>query len=66
MPDDPRPTDPEARGLAEIARQVEDAIRSGRADAELEASEEARQAAIESIIRAERIDPRKRHRPMTF
>lgn len=61
MSDHPNPTEIES-----IRRQVEEAIKSGRTDSELESSREVRQAALRAIIEAERVDPKRLRRPITI
>jgi hypothetical protein len=58
---------PEAEvDLQGIADQVQQAIESGRTDAELEKSRESREIAIDTLKRAERIDPEKLQRRITI
>ena len=59
MADQPKNPDLEA-----IAKQVEQSVKSGQADAVLAAGRDALQTALDALDKAERLDPRKLRKPI--
>ena len=56
----------DAPKIEDVSQRIEEAIKAGRIDAELASRQEARKAAIKSIVEAEQVDPRKLRRPVTI